>query len=285
MSRIAFATCAALPELDPDDRLLLPPLAARGIEVIPAVWDDQSVDWNSFDLVVVRSTWDYSSRRDEFVKWAESVPRLVNPAEVLRWNTDKQYLRELSAAGAPVIETQWLSPGAEIALPTTGEWVLKPAVSAGSRNTGRYVMDEPGDSALAHAHAAGLLDRGHTVMVQPFVSTVDTDGETAMLFFGGVFSHAIRKGPILDGPSVAIDTLYRAEEIDRRTPTDAEFAAADAVLGVLPWNDLLYARVDLLNGADGKPVLLELELSEPSLFVGYAEGAAERFADAVAKSL
>ncbi|MDL2335376.1 MAG: hypothetical protein QFC55_05035, partial [Chloroflexota bacterium] len=108
MTRIALATCAALPDLDPDEQLLLEPLRALGVEARAAVWDDATVDWAAFDLVVIRSTWEYASRRDEFVAWTRSVPRIVNPANVVAWNTDKHYLRDLAAAGVPVVPTDWI---------------------------------------------------------------------------------------------------------------------------------------------------------------------------------
>lgn len=109
--RVALVTCSAVPDLDPDDRLLIGPLADRALSVTPAIWDDPSVDWASFDLVVLRSTWDYASRRDEFVAWAGRVSGLLNPAEVITWNTDKRYLRDLESGGVPVVATSWIEPG------------------------------------------------------------------------------------------------------------------------------------------------------------------------------
>src|SRR5262245_36497898 len=123
---VALVTCAELPDLDPDDRLLLDPLAGRGIAVSAGVWDDTNVDWARFDLVVLRSTWDYPPRRDAFVAWAAAVPKLANPAHVVAWNTDKRYLGELGAAGVPVVPTDWVEPGDDWAVPGQGEWVIKP---------------------------------------------------------------------------------------------------------------------------------------------------------------
>ncbi|NEE03214.1 ATP-grasp domain-containing protein [Phytoactinopolyspora halotolerans] len=294
MPRIALVTCSELAELDDDDRLLLRPLADRGIDAVPAVWDDPAVDWSSFDLAVLRSTWDYTSRRDAFVSWASSVPRLLNPAEVVRWNTDKRYLRELEDAGVPVVSTWWLTPGDRVILPgektapsdalaIADEYVVKPAVSAGSLGAGRYRADEPSHRDLARAHVTRLLDRGATVMIQPYLSAVDAFGETAMLFLAGEFSHAIRKGPMLSGPDDGEVRLYRPEQITRRSASDVERKTADAVLAAVPGSDdLLYARVDLIPGPDGTPVVLELELSEPSLFLGHDAAAPQRFADAIA---
>jgi hypothetical protein len=282
MPRIALVTCAEFATLEDDDKLLLEPLARLGIEAVPAIWDDPAVDWSSFDLVVLRSPWDYAPRRDEFVAWTRRVPRLANRADVVAWNTDKGYLRELGAAGVPVVPTQWLRPGDPDWQPDPdGEVVVKPAISAGSQDTGRYRLGDPEQRALALAHAQRLLAAGRTVMVQPYLSAVDHAGETALLFFAGRFSHAIRKGAMLDGPDLGVEGLFKAEEIAARVPTPQERAAAEQVLAVAP-ADLLYARVDLIPGPDGAPMLIELELTEPSVFLGYDDGAAQRFAEAIA---
>ncbi|WP_129669663.1 ATP-grasp domain-containing protein [Phytoactinopolyspora endophytica] len=298
MPRIALVTCSELAGLDDDDRLLLAPLADRGIEAVPAVWDDPAVDWASFDVAVLRSTWDYTSRRDDFLAWADSVPHLLNPPDVVRWNTDKRYLRDLEAAGVPVVTTRWIDSGDTVELPGerdsqsgpqanpargANEYVIKPSVGAGSGDTGRYRVDDPSHFELAGEHVDRLLGRGATVMIQPYLSAVDAFGETAMLYMAGEFSHAIRKGPMLKGPDRGMDGLFRPEDITSRTASDVERKTADAVLGAVPGTaDLLYARVDLIPGADGTPVLLELELTEPSLFLEHCAGAAERFAEAIA---
>ena len=264
-----------MPDLFEDDAPLLPALAARGVDAVPAVWDDPSLDWASFDLVVVRSTWDYVPRRDEFVAWARSVPRLANPADVVAWNTDKRYLRELAAAGVPVVPTTWLEPG-DAYSPPTGQHVVKPAVSAGARDTARYAAGE--DSS---AHVSRLLAAGRPVMVQPYVEAIDTEGETAVLYLGGRYSHAARKAPVLvpglDDPDEV--------EITPREPSDAERALAEQALAAVPGGPLLYARVDCVPGPDGSPVVIEVELTEPCLFLETADGAAERLADAIAATV
>jgi hypothetical protein len=287
--RVALVTCAELSDLDSDDRLLLAPLAHRGVPARPVVWDDPEVDWSAYDLAVLRSPWDYALRRDEFVAWAQTVPRLANPADVVRWNTDKRYLDELSSAGVPTVPTGWVAPGEPWRFPADhGEYVIKPAVSAGSQDTGRYDLADPEHRELATAHVRRLGEAGRLTMVQPYLSAVDTVGETALLFLAGpdgpVFSHAIRKGPMLSGPDLGVDGLYKPEEITARTPTFEQLAVAEKVLGAVSGGPerLLYARVDLIPGPDGGPLLVELELTEPSLFLGYADGAANRLADAIA---
>lgn len=290
--RVALVTCSDLADLDPDDRLVLTPLTARGFAVQSVVWDDPDVDWSSYDLVVLRSPWDYALRRDEFVSWAATVPRLVNPADVVRWNTDKRYLAELSAAGVPTVPTSWIEPGESWQLPAeTGEYVLKPATSAGSQDTGRYDLADPEHRDLAAAHVRRLSEAGRVTMVQPYLRAVDTEGETALLFLAGpdglAFSHAIRKGPMLSGPDLGTDGLYKAEEITARTARPEQLAVAEQTLATVPGGtrQLLYARVDLIPGPDGEPVLVELELTEPSLFIGYADGAPDRLATAITTHL
>jgi glutathione synthase/RimK-type ligase-like ATP-grasp enzyme len=261
-----------MPELHGDDVLLLDALRERGADVRPAVWDDAAVDWAAFDLVVVRNTWDYVPRLEAFLDWAARVPRLANPVDVLRWNTDKRYLRMLSAVGVPVVPTTWVEPG-EAHEPFAGEHVVKPVVSAGARDTARY-----GAGADSTPHVRSLLADGRAVLVQPYLTGVDVEGETALLFVDGAYSHCARKAPVLAPGAGDPDEV----EITARTPTPAQRRVAEAALSAVPFPPpLLYARVDLLPGGDGEPVVVELELTEPSLFLATSAGAAGRLADAV----
>jgi glutathione synthase/RimK-type ligase-like ATP-grasp enzyme len=272
---------------DADDAGL--PAALGGADFV--LWDDPAADWERYDVVVVRSTWDYHLRRDAFLAWADRLgSRLVNPPAVLAWNTDKRYLHEIAAAGLPVVETALVEPGAPFAAPA-GEYVVKPTVSAGSRDTARFgaeaaARDE--DAARAAALVAAIHASGRTAMVQPYVASVDARGETAMLFFDGRFSHAIHKGPLLTRGEEPTEEVFAAETIEARDPTDAERTVAQRIVG---WSaerfggPLAYARVDLVEDAEGAPLLLELELTEPSLFLTCAAGAAERFAAAVLRRL
>jgi hypothetical protein len=285
--RIALVTCAELPELEDDDRLPIASLTALGMRVEPAVWDDPRIDWAGYDLAVVRSTWDYPARRKEFVAWAEGVPRLANAASIVAWNTDKRYLAELADAGVPVVPTSWIGPDDEWVPPNGGHWVIKPSISAGSKDTGRYDLADPDERSHAVEHVRRLQAAGRDIMIQPYLDAVDTDGETALLYTAGRFSHAVRKGPMLEGPDLGVAGLYKPESITARVPSEAELAVAEHVLSVLPRHlpTPLYARVDLIPGPDGGPLLIELELTEPSLFMGYADGAAERFAGAIAAAV
>jgi glutathione synthase/RimK-type ligase-like ATP-grasp enzyme len=283
MTRVALVTAATARDLDED----LPPLrqALERFDVPHevAVWDDAKVDWASFDLVVVRSTWDYVPRRDEFIRWAErvsSVSRLANPAAILRWNTDKRYLRELAGRGLPVVPTHWLEPGGAVEIPFESDVVVKPVVSCGAKDTARYAPDQ---RAPALAHARGLLAQGRGVMIQPYLARLDEAGETAAVYLGGTYSHAIRKGAILGSKVELVEGLFAKEDIRSREPDAAERELADRTLSLVPGGPegLLYARVDMAPGPDGRPVLLELETTEPSLFFGYAPGSADRFARAI----
>lgn len=286
-SRVALVTCDLFPSLWDDDHPLRDALRSRGATVHAVRWDDPAADWHSYDAAVLRSPWDYVPRRDEFVAWAHATPRLLNPAAVVEWNTDKRYLREL--ADAPVIPTDFVEPGETWTPPSAGEWVVKPAISAGSQDTGRYAL--PAQSTLASAHVTRLTTAGRTAMIQPYLSAVDTTGETALLFFADAtgtltFSHAARKGPMLTGPDEGtIDP--GSEDISPRTPSPAEVDAARRVLAAIPPHlpPLLYARVDLIPGPDGSPLLVELELTEPSLFLRTAPGAADRLAAAILRNL
>lgn len=285
-SRVALVTCEMFPDLYEDDHLLRDALRELGAQADAVRWDDPGADWAAYDLAVVRETWDYPPRRDEFVAWAHRVPRLANPADVLEWNTDKHYLIDLTAAGVPITPTLFVEPAESWTPPPTGEWVIKPTISVSSRHTGRYTL--PDQAELAVAHLRRLQAAGRTAMIQPYLAAVDTAGETAVLctpdMSGALtFSHAIRKGPLLTGPDTDRAPGDYAEDISAREPSPAELTVAAAALAAVPGGTrrLLYARVDLIPGPDGAPLLAELELTEPSLFLRWGAGAAERLADAI----
>lgn len=282
--RVALVSSERGLRVDPDLPLASAALRAAGYAVDLVRWDDETVDWAAVDLAVVRSCWDYAWRLEEFLAWAGSVPRLRNAVELLRWNTDKTYLRDLERAGLPVVPTVW-SPVSADQLPDAAEWVVKPSVSAGSRDTARW-----SDAAEALAHAAELVGAGRTAMVQPYLAGVDEDGETAMLFIGGRFSHAVRKGPLLGrGEGVRQDRDSRGDlravepAADQREVAEAVVDAIGKLRPEVPAP--LYARIDLVKDAAGRPVVLELELTEPSLFLPQAPGAARTLVYAVEAEL
>jgi glutathione synthase/RimK-type ligase-like ATP-grasp enzyme len=268
--RIAVATYDPGSETshDRDLPVLVRALREAGADAAAVHWDDPAADWAGYDLVVIRSTWDYSWRAAEFVAWAEKTgeaTRLANPAGVVRWNTDKRYLGDLAAAGVPVVPTAYLAPGDPVDLPETHPYVVKPTSGAGARFAARYTPDQR-DTAVRHVER--MRAEGLTAMVQPFVTSIDTEGERALQFFGGRLLHASRKGAVL-----APDTAYDADKIAHPdlvpwTPTEDELAVAERALAAVPGNpELLYARVDLVTGDDGRPCVMELELVEPNLFL------------------
>ena len=270
--RVGLATCAAWPELDDDGPELVAALRAEGLAVDLPVWDDPAIDWDAYDLVVIRCTWDYWDSHDDYLAWTRRVPRLANDAGVVAWNTDKTYLRRLAEAGIPVVPTTWIAP-ADAFTPPDHPFVVKPSVSAGARDTAAYA---PGDAAAAE-HVARLHAAGKTVMVQPYVTAVEDAGETSVLVFDGEVSHGARKSAVLTVG--AGEPELGSWTTSPREPSPDEVAVAQRVVEVVRgWGDeLLYARADLLPG----PVLIELEVTEPSLFLQHAPGSAARYARAV----
>lgn len=284
---VALVTCAELPEGDPDSRLAIGPLAERGIAFVPAVWNDPSVDWEAFDLAVVRSTWDYTPRRADFIAWARSVPRLANSAAVIEANTDKRYLAELSARGVPTVPTTWIHPADPWDAPRLAaqraDWVIKPAVSHSALDSGRYDLRHARQRTDAGIHVGRLQREGRLVMLQPYLHGIDREGETSLQFFAGEFSHAVRKAALLDGPDQGRDRRFEASSHELRTPTAAQRDLARRALEVAQGSEAaLYARVDLVPGDDGHPLVIEVELTEPQLYLAYDPQAPARFADAIA---
>lgn len=277
---VALVTARLARSLDEDLPPLVAALGRAGVRAEVVDWDDAEVEWGRFDRVIVRSTWDYVARLAEFLEWTERVgSRLRNPPALLRWNTDKRYLEALKARGVAIVPTGWCAPGEAPRFPE-GAFVVKPAVGAGSVGARRFAAEE---QAAAAEHVRGLHADGQVAMIQPYLTAVDTIGETAMLFFDGVFSHAIRKAALLRPDMRMVPGgLYAEERITRATATEPQLALARQVLAAVPGGAPLYARVDVIPGDDGAPRLLELELCEPSVFLNFDEGAADRFAAAIA---
>ena len=289
MPHIALVTAQAARPTDEDLAPLEQALKSNGAEVSIVDWDDAAIEWSRFDLVVLRSCWDYTERIVEFLGWAECIgrlTRLLNPLDVVRWNTDKHYLAELAEKGIAIVPSFFVEPGSNATdslqsfldqQPDCAELVIKPAIGAGSRDTQRHGRAR---TEAAIAHMTRLLDGGRSVLVQPYLDRVDEAGETALIHFDGQFSHAIRKGPLLRPDEGPTTELYASEQIDPREASAEERELAAEVLSALPFEVMpAYARVDLIRDADGNPVLLELELIEPSLFFDHAPGSAQRFAD------
>ena len=265
--RIVLASCPQLLDGDGDDDGLVDALRARGLHARWLSWDDPQTE--NADLVILRATWDYADRREEFLAWTTRVRTMLNAPSVVAWNSDKHYLHDLAAAGIPVVPSDFLEPGDAVsAADFSGEVVVKPAIGAGSIDTLRFV-----DAGAAAAHTAGLLDSGRSALVQPYDDRIEA-GETALVFLGGEESHAFVKGPILppqgEEPKLEASGTFAEESLTSADPDvelwEAGYTVLDAAashLGI-PRTELLYARVDLI-GTGTDAVLLELELIEPSL--------------------
>jgi hypothetical protein len=290
LRRIALVTAQEARALDADLLPLANALHHAGVEAHIVSWD-AAVDWAQFDMLLLRSTWDYISRLGEFLSWAERVSRvapLVNTLATIRWNIDKHYLGALAAAGVAVVSTTFLEPGADVsgalqrflACDDCAEFVIKPAIGSGSRDAQRHRREA---RAAAESQATRLLAAGRSLLLQPYQSRVDDEGEAALIFFGGQFSHSIRKAALLRPGAAAITGLFAAENISARAATADELTLARHALAAVPFAAPLYARVDLIRGPAGQAQLLELELIEPSLFFAQAPQAAARFAACICR--
>lgn len=293
--RVALATCAELPHLDGDEEHLVRALGAAGVDHVIAPWDGPDAPFVDSDLAVIRSTWDYTRRVDEFVAWAARIElamkgkpagqggALMNPASVVRWNTHKRYLTELAKEGVAIVPTAMLPRGTPANLKnllTVKGWtdgaVVKPCVSAGSRDTVRV-------NGVEVDEAQALIDRElplRDLMVQPYVKGI-ADGELSLIYVDGAFSHAVNKKPRGDDFRSQPEFGSHVEAV---APTDAQRRAADDIMRTVGGR-LLYGRVDFVTGDDGAPWLMELELVEPSLYLAWDDKAAGRLAAAVRRVL
>lgn len=280
---VLLVTCADWPDGEPDHVHLDRALADADISSRWVRWDDASVDWTD-GLVAVRSTWDYDQRRDEFLAWARSVPRLLNGADVFAWNTDKAYLVELAGAGAgagvAVVPTLLVEGEEELpeAIASFGTAVVKPRVGAGGRGVVVFDMTDGGPPDLDES----MLGPGPWV-VQPLVESVHTEGEGSVFVLDGEVVSAAQKRPAAGeirvheqygGTTVPVPVTDEVAGLARRT-----VAAAEALLG----RPLDYARVDHLRLADGTLAVSELEVTEPGLYLDVLPGNGAAFAALVAR--
>lgn len=301
MSRVAFATWRSQPDLTIDDRLVVEPLSRLGIEVEGAVWSSVTIAWDTYDAVVLRSTWDYHVRAGAFGRWLDRLEglgvRVFNSPGLVRWNLDKRYLAELERRGVPVEPTVWLNRGERadlgIVLAATGweEAVIKPTVSASAHRTWRT---SPGAVAADQAALEQMLSRSG-VMVQRLNRGIATAGEWSLVFLGDTYSHAVVKMPAEGefrvqekaGGTLAASDPSPSIVHGARAALEAalEAASASALAAGDPLGDgPLYARVDGVPDGE-RLVVMEIELIEPSLYLGAALGAPERFAAALAARL
>lgn len=278
MSRVAIVTCEGAD--DPDNPRLFKALDDLELSADLVVWDDDAVRWDDYDLVVIRSTWDYPSRRAEFLAWANARARLENPFSIIEYSSDKHYLTDLEAHGLAIIPSHLCAVGETPEFPV-GDFVVKPCVGAGSLNVERYREDEV-DAATRHIETlhAGARD----VLIQPYIHSVDTIGERAMIFIDGSFSHAMTKGAMLNVVQDDRDFLFRREQMSSALAEADAVLYATEVLDTMGFSDLLYARVDLVATIQGW-LVMELELVEASLYLTYNDSAATKLASAIAARL
>ena len=277
---VAIVTHQALPLGAPDDHVLAASLRAKGLRVGFAPWDAPDVDWAAAAQTVVRSCWDYHKRPDDWLHWVDRVAmhtRVHNSTELLRWNTDKEYLLTLSRSGIRCVPSLFLREPSLGDLPGAvrsrgwSELVIKPTIAASARGARRFSVDAQMD--LAQRHASELAASGG-VLVQPYLPEVETQLERSLVFIASSFTHAYTK------PGFSSDALGTTR-IVRHIPSQAELDTAVAVLDALP-SRTMYARIDLVPNRDG-PLVMEVELIEPDLGLRLHEPAAQELADAIAR--
>ena len=284
---IALVTTQAARGHDHDLDILTAALDAAQQKWQIVNWDDVAIDWTQFSIAVLRSTWDYYARLDEFIAWVDRVSAqttLCNPAEIVRWNVDKRYLQEMSAHGIPVMATTFVAQLIDITQELIAQDVIiKPVVSAGSNNTARH----RNDPVAARAQLDHILSDAGVAMVQPYSPTIDSVGETGLVYLGGKFSHAFGKDAVFGEAEQVHNGVHVQEVITARTANPNEHLLGDSVMkflinkfGVTP----LYARIDMVTNIDGVPEIMEVELTEPSLYLHLDAGSPERAATALANA-
>lgn len=276
---VLLASCRDLPSFDTEHQVVIDALAARGVKCEARPWEDIREDCGA-QLVLIRSTWDYHLRREEFLRWVSAISRrvrLYNPAPLVEWNSHKGYLRDLAEEGIATAPTEWVSRGSKAdlsALLARRGWtdaVVKPAVSAGGHETFRTLAP---DAGARFRKLVAQVD----VMVQPYLNAVEGIGERSLIHIGGAFSHAVRKEPLLRTAEKPVDVVTAVEA------SPLERAFAQRVLRTIE-HDWIYARVDTARDDAGTLLLMELEVIEPSLFLKHGPGSADRLADAVVARL
>ena len=289
---VGLAACRSNPDVaaddlfpDGDSELLAYHLGVAGLTAVRFAWDDVSVGVENFDAVVVRSTWDSVDRPVEFLEWVETASQqtlLVNSAEMIRWNLDKRYLRDLEDGGLPVVPTQWVQSGEIWAVPSEA-FVVKPAVSAGARDTVRF----SGGNSDALAHATAIGERGGVAMVQRYLPSVESLGEISIVTFDGIVSHAVKKGAFLEPDAPTPERPWeQMTYLGRVEPPSDIVAVADEVSAMLRRRfgcDPAFARVDVVRSDDNEPLVLEVELIDPVLSLADHPPAAASLAATIAR--
>ncbi|QWW19080.1 glutathione synthetase [Schaalia sp. 19OD2882] len=295
--KVTLVTSADMPNLYPGEEGLLDALSERGVDARIAVWNDPDQDWDRAGICVVRSVSDYAKDRRAFLEWTKRPRRVLNHPDVLEWNSDKHYLTGLAACGLPTIETVWLEPETNLSkiqihtrFPAYGDFVVKPAVSSGVRDIGRYTSVDPYQRQAAITQALDLLSKGRTVMAQRYLEEIDLHGEISLVFFNGLVSHAVEKKAVLHPASVTESEMHVKTETKEITDAMAwqwgeqiRAAIHSYVRDRMGRDELfLFNRVDLVPDGKGSFHVMEVSLVDADLYLGSSEKALSNFADAIA---
>lgn len=289
MKRLAFITSEEDPILIQDDQLAIEPLQKNGYQVKPLVWDHSAEKMEQFDALIFRSCWNYHQKFETFVNWLQKVKDsqipVFNPIDISKWNLNKKYLLELAQKGVLIPKTLWFTKGtsfksadvsSKLENLTGDQIVIRPATSLSGYDT--YLVSRSDNEKIEKIWQSMPSDRD--IIVQEYIPEITTEGETSLMFFNGEFSHAIRKTP---APN---EFRIHAEHGGKRfavKPSLELISEAKEILAAIE-NPLLFARVDVIHRPQGA-VLIELEIIDPMLFLGYSEGAPERFARAIVDKL
>ena len=289
-TRIGLVTCLKYMDMTPDEQALIVALAELGVEANAVAWDDVQVNWAEFAGLVIRTTWNYHEHPVVFQSWLERVEQagvpLWNPPDVVRWNMEKTYLRDLAQQGVAIVPTVWLEQGETAVLAnilTEQNWteaVVKPVISASATET--WVTATSTGSTSTSSVAVSDQSRFEKMMTQRAVMVQQKmpieQGEWSLIFLGGEYSHAVLKRP------AAGDFRVQEEHGGSSTVTEPPESLIEQARQVQAVFDCLYARVDGMV-VNGRFILMELELIEPALFLGLAAGSVERFAGQIVKRL
>ena len=294
--RITLVTSAEMPNLYADESGLLDALSDRGADPTIVVWNDPAVNWDEAGVCVVRSVSDSARDRAAFLAWAESVPRILNHPDVLRWNSDKHYMIDLAERGLPVIPTTWLEPDKNLSkqqvhsrFPAMGDFVVKPAVSSGVRDVGRYTANDTYQRKAAIEQAAELLAEGRSVMVQRYLEEIDLHGEISLVFFNGLVSHSVEKRAVLNPATVTEDQVQQAV-VTAQQATEEQWRWGEQIRTILHNyvrermgrdEQFLFNRVDLVPDGHGSFLVMELSMVDADLYLTATPEALGNFADAI----
>ncbi|MET0760634.1 MAG: hypothetical protein ABWZ56_09455 [Flavobacterium sp.] len=278
---LALLTCEKLPELTPADQLLIPELAKHNITAKAVIWDDKRINWNDFDYLVFRSTWDYFEKESEFNLWLDQVEKLgiktLNPIEVIKKNKHKFYLREMQQNGIQIIPTVFINKTLSLNLSELipFHWkkaVIKPAFSGGSYQTA--VFDVSDIEKINQEYK--IIASEKELLVQEFMSEIQTLGETSFIFFNKKFSHCVNKKPI-EG-----DFRVQSQFGGKYTLIELSLELIEKAQKIVNTfnNELLYARVDGIV-IENELHLMEIECIEPDLYFDLSEGSPQRFVESL----